>query len=374
MHSIERCPVCDAADSTPVCEFNRFILRQEVEARDQARYDYALCHGCGLLYATRRPVGSTFTDLLHNFNESLGRAVPDENLLLYPGPLTDAHRAQIREAAEQRRAGGGLADGGWLPAPVEDRMASAPLVELLASVGDLRAARVLEIRPKTGGLLDALRRRFGAEPYAMPIFESQAAAIEGVYGIPTSELIDFEQFDIPFDGEFDVIVSKHMFTHVLDPAAFFATLRSRLRPGGLLLLHAEPNDRHAMDRRKSLFATMNPFHMQAFDPPTLERCLRRFGFEPEYSGKLNDNLLCLARLDPAARFEPIAPAELRDRIDGYERWRLFSILSLPESSREPYKREWRDLERTAVERGEAARDKLGRVTVLKPGKKSKVAA
>ena len=41
----------------------------------------------------------------------------------------------------------------------------------------------------------------------MPIWESQQYLLQAIYGIPTSALIDFERFEIPFEGPFDVIVA-----------------------------------------------------------------------------------------------------------------------------------------------------------------------
>ena len=55
----------------------------------------------------------------------------------------------------------------------------------------------------------------------MPIFESQQLIIQELYGIECSDLIDYDQFTIPFDGIFDLIVANHMLTHIVRLDRFF---------------------------------------------------------------------------------------------------------------------------------------------------------
>jgi cyclopropane fatty-acyl-phospholipid synthase-like methyltransferase len=371
MRTLDACPVCATQAHTPVLEFNRFILHEEIPAGEQIRSDYALCHGCGLLYSGRRPSGGEYVDLLVNFNESLGRAVAETNVVLFPGELTPEQREDIRRRAQA----GALVSEDTPLGPQDhldllgDRLSTAPHVELLASLADVRGARVLEIRSKTGALLDALRKWHDADVMAMPIFPSQKAVIEDVYGIPTSGLIDFEHFDIPFEGTFDVIVSKHMFTHALNPLEFLRTVRSRLSPGGRLYLYAEPDDRTAMDRRKSIFATMNPFHQQAFDVDVLKRCLRVAGFDMTFIAHESSNLACLA-VAGEPRLEPISEPVLRRRIEDHARWHEYSVLNLPKASRHLYAAEWDAIERSALQHGVAERDERGRVRLSKPKKQA----
>lgn len=261
-----------------------------------------------------------------------------------------------------------LSRNDYFPMLLADRKAAASHLELLSSLADVRGKRVLEleIRSRTGALLDQLRRLFGVIPYAMPIFESQKAIIEDVYGIPASEVIDFERFSIPFDGPFDVIVAKHMFTHALDPAAFFAALREKLVDGGHIYLYAEPDEAEAIGKRKTLFATMNPSHVPGFDRETLLRGLRRMGFEPTFVTHEGGGFACLARLNPAVEFKPISEPVLTKRVDAYARWREFNVLNLPKQARALYADEWNRIEREALSSGVAERDALGRVKARSP--------
>src|SRR5262245_42568932 len=50
---LDRCPVCGNADSTPrVCRYNKFVTYPRVPDAASMVYDYALCHACGVVYAT----------------------------------------------------------------------------------------------------------------------------------------------------------------------------------------------------------------------------------------------------------------------------------------------------------------------------------
>jgi hypothetical protein len=76
MRTLSACPTCRESDRTPVCEYNGLVLLDAKRDADVSRYEYALCSGCGLVYATRRPVGDEYTALLRDFDENLGRPEP----------------------------------------------------------------------------------------------------------------------------------------------------------------------------------------------------------------------------------------------------------------------------------------------------------
>src|SRR5436190_20425241 len=76
---IDRCPVCGEAAATPrVCRYNKFVTYPRVPDAASMEYDYALCHACGVVYATRRPTGERYDWLLEHFEETIGRAVLGE--------------------------------------------------------------------------------------------------------------------------------------------------------------------------------------------------------------------------------------------------------------------------------------------------------
>jgi hypothetical protein len=102
VQALPACPICDAEQRTVVAEFNRFVVNDEAPSPGADRYDYAVCHGCGLMYATRRPDKPELAALLANFDDSLGRD-PKPDPVLRIEPLDDESRAELR-----RRLGTGI--------------------------------------------------------------------------------------------------------------------------------------------------------------------------------------------------------------------------------------------------------------------------
>jgi hypothetical protein len=336
MIAVTACPACGGRDAMPVCAYNGLILIADVQASELARYDYACCHRCGLVFATRRPVGEEFEYLSRNFNEFLGRpSTGDANPLDNARPLTDADR----RALEQSFAGGWLpsehlqpAASAWMPWLLADRMSQGYHFDWLSASVPLAGRRVLEVRSKTGFLLDMLRRYHGAQVFAMPMFESQQFVIEQLYGIPCERRVDFEHFEIPYEGQFDLIITKHLFTHAIHPEAMFHTLRERLAPGGFLYLYAETDDSLKYLKAKNLFGEQKCFHFQNFDLPTLVRSLNWQGFRVlfmRHPKRGDSEMTCLAQVDPGVKAAPISPSDLADRLAMYEAWHDGSVLHLP---------------------------------------------
>jgi hypothetical protein len=337
MTALERCPVCGHASHTRVCRFNGLALLQDMQASDLARYEYSCCHRCGVVFATRRPAGEEFEYLSRNFNEFLGRpAGEDANPLNNEHPLTDADRQEIRRGIR----GGWLVSeeaqppgADWMPWLLMDRMSQGYHFDWLSASVPLEGARVLEVRSKTGSLLDLLRRYHGAKVFAMPMFEAQKFVIETLYGIPCETHVDFEDFRIPYEGRFDLIIAKHLFTHALRPGDFFRTIRAHLSPNGYLYLHSENNDAQMYRRGKNLLGELKCFHFQSADLKVLARSLRWQGFRVVYvrhPHRGESAMTCLAQLDPEAGGEPVGSHELESRLRMYEYWHDGSVLALPE--------------------------------------------
>ena len=255
----------------------------------------------------------------------------------------------------------GVPDGDWLPGAFKDRLVVAQHVEVLGSLLKLQRPRVLEIRSRTGAILDALRRQYGAEVYALPIFESQQEVVRGLYGIPADALIDFERFEIPYDGPFDLIVSNHMLTHTVRPGDFLDRVGAALAPGGHLYLYNEMDEIECLSDTKSMFGVLNPFHMQILSSASLSRALAARGFEVVFLGHTDRiHLMCLARKTrptPAAMPEP----ERKRRLRQYAAARDVSILGLPEQRRAPFAAEWNQIVERAVMSGIVTLDERGRV-------------
>jgi hypothetical protein len=253
--TLEQCPVCGGAESTRVSRYNRFVLFDRTPDAASAIYNYSLCHACGVVYAARRPAAGRYEWLLERFEETLGRtevgAPRPGKFALSSSSLTDEARAQLRRMVANGvfvSGHSGITRKDFLPSLMNDRLASSMHVEILGSLLALTAPRVLEIRSRLGSISAMLQRLYGASGFAMTIFENQRFLVEEVYGFPAVCPIDFDAFDIPFDGPFDLIVSNHMLTHSVRPKEFLATVRNRLTPGGHLYLYNEPMEGEFLDR------------------------------------------------------------------------------------------------------------------------------
>lgn len=366
---LEACPVCTHPERTLVNPWNKFILTKKAPDPGAVRYDYAVCHACGVLYAARRPAGERYRFLLEHFGEvtaKRGDTGEITNRVLNPYPLSDEDRAELDRLA----ATGvfvsdhlGLSSKQYLAPLLRDRLENSVHIDIIGTLANPRNGRVLEVRSRAGTILDGLRRAYGAEVYAMPIWESQQYLLRKVYGIPTSDLIDFERFQIPFDGPFDVIIANHMFTHVLRPRELFAELRRKLKPGGYIYLHNEPDDREFLEGKQSMLATLNPLHMQAFDQRSLVRALAGNGFETVFLKRRQIAHLCLARV-AETRMQSMEERERAARIDAYRQAFDRAVLAVDPDVRPRVAAEWKEVVERAVAAGVAEFDARGQLRLV----------
>lgn len=370
--TLTACPGCGHAERTVVAEFNRFLLLDSAPDSHSARYDYALCHGCGIVFATRRPVGARFHDLVARFEESLGRTRKDDDRphVLGSRALSSDDVSHLRsllaagvflsEGVPGRRSG-----SKGVPALLRDRLAVSPHVEILGSLLQLHAPRVLELRPRFGAIGGALRRLYGGETFALPLFEAQRLIAREVYGTTADALLDYDRFSIPYDGLFDLIVANHSLTHAVRPAELLATVRDRLTPGGHLYLYNEPDEADFLESGKSMFKTLNPFHLQTFDADSLGRVLRTAGFDPVFMTHHQGNCVALARVsvEPPA-CTPLSLKLRRRRLDRYARARDWAILLLPDHVKGLFADEWDAVIERAFASGVVEFDKAGRLRLV----------
>ena len=370
--TLEQCPVCGGAESTKVSRYNRFVLFDRVPDAAASVYNYSLCHSCGVVYAERRPAGERYRWLLERFEETLGRTEVGSprpgKFALSSSSLSDADRDQLRRMVANGvfvSAHSGLTRKDYLPSLMNDRLASSMHVEILGSLLPLQSPRVLEIRSRLGSICAMLQRLYGADCAVMTLFENQRFLIEEVYGFPASCPIDFDAFDIPFEGRFDLIVSNHMLTHSVRPGAFLATVRERLTPGGYLYLHNEPLEGEFIDRGKSMFNTLNPFHLQTFNQPSVVRALEANGFSVMFCAARDDLFLALAQAKDAAgdNWERMSDSERSRRRSAYRIANDTAILRVPAHLRAPFARDWDAIVERTVSAGLARRAKDGTVKV-----------
>jgi SAM-dependent methyltransferase len=364
---LPRCAGCGTVERTIVCRWNKSILLDEEPQDDSTISNYALCHGCGIVYATRRPIGERHRSLMDDFPDTIGRdpRAAAGNPLLNPYPLSDEDRARYR----QMIAGGVFVSDHerreHLSQVYKDRLENASHVELLGSLLDLTGARVLEVRSRAGTIVNGLRRYHGATVAVMPIFESQRLIVEELYGIECSDLIDYDQFTIPFAGTFDLIVANHMLTHIVRLDRFFNEVRTHLRPGGHLYLYNELDEAFVFASGKSIVNSLNPVHLQSFDRASLMRLLKANGFEVTFIKRRNGSLLCIARFTDQRELSPLSVDERDTRIAAYARGRAYAILRAPETVRARFADEWAEAVELGVAAGIARFDAKGVLRVTK---------
>jgi hypothetical protein len=372
--TLDACPVCGGAESTKVSRYNRFILFHRVPDAQAAVYNYSLCHRCGVVYARQRPAGERYRWLLERFEETLGRtevgAPRPGKFALSSAALGEQERDQLRRMIANGvfvSAHSGLTRKDYLPSLMNDRLASSMHVEILGSLLPLQAPRVLEIRSRLASISAMLHRLYGADCCAMTIFENQRFLVEEVYGFPAHCPIDFDTFSIPFDGGFDLMVSNHMLTHCVRPRDFLATVRERLLPGGYLYLYNEPMEGEFLDRGKSMFNTLNPFHLQTFNQASAVRALEANGFKVVFCAVREDLFLAIAQAieQPDDNWERMSDSERSRRRSAYRVANDTAILRVPEHLRAPFASDWEAIVERSVANGVATRTKDGRVRVRK---------
>lgn len=364
--ALDACPLCGTEARTLVCTYNRFILFDDRPDEASALYDYSLCHGCGVVYAVNRPIGERFRHLLAHFNETLGRQERQSGskIALNPFPLTDRDREDIKRLAKPGvlvSEHQGLSRKEWLPAMLQDKIANAVHVELLGSLLSLDRPRVLEIRSRCGSILEALRRLHGAEVFALSIFESQQLIVETFHDIPAVELIDFENFSIPYDGSFDLIICNHMLTHSIHPGRFLECVKQHLKPGGHLYLYNEPDDQDYIGKFKNVYSVLNPFHLQALDGPSLVRAIAAHEFETLFLTHANECLTCLARYEPGHTLSALTDEELQARVDYYRDSRDIGFVKLPAQARAMIDQDWDETCERLKAMGHAFVDEKGKL-------------
>jgi SAM-dependent methyltransferase len=372
--TLEECPVCGGPESTRVSKYNRFVLFDRVPDSSAPIYNYSLCHACGVVFAARRPAGERYRWLLERFEETLGRtevgAPRPGKFALSSSSLTDEARERLRQLAANGvfvSGHSGLTRKDYLPSLMNDRLASSMHVEILGSLLQLRAPRVLEIRSRLGSISAMLQRLYGAECAVMTLFENQKFLIEEVYGFPASCPVDFDAFSIPFEGSFDVVVSNHMVTHAVRPREFLTTVRERLSPGGHLYVYQEPMEGEFLDRGKSMFNTLNPFHLQTFNEASAVRALEANGFKVIFCTSRDDLFLALAQAVGSASdsWQRMSDSERSRRRSAYRVANDAAILRVPEHLRAPFAKDWDEVVERALAAGIATRTKEGRIKVLK---------
>ena len=363
MRRLTACPVCYATERTPIVEFNSLILLDKLRDSSICRYAYALCHGCGMLYATRRPEGDEYTFIYDNFNEFLGRAeVADP--LNYPGPLSKEVISEVDKLAIPWWA---LKEKYSKDDPLRSLRSAIDMeqqhIAHVVSAIDVKDFRLLEIRAKTGYSLDVLKRKYGArELCATVLFPVNEYIMKKLYPIDAKVGINFETLEFPFDPPFDLIIATHLLTHALDPGQLFRYLRSYLVPGGYVLFCHENDDEILCAKGKNLVAELRCFHFQQFNREGFRRAVAENGFEPIFvkrnrEGGKDVTMVCLAKRSEQPSPAPMMDAtELEQRLAFYRKWFDESVLTLADGAKAMFSDQLEEIEERALRGGYAKRE------------------
>ena len=372
MYSIDACMVCGEERRTIVSEYNRLIFMDSMWRSDLARFNYALCHGCGLVYATRRPDRKEYDFLYENFSEFLMRTpspasfnqprVPEEMVAEIDRNFLPWW--EIRLTTDQ---------GNSIRRRLEGDLKSAlKILPYFIQHVPLEGAKVLYVRAKGSTLADMLKRLLGAAQVDLiTLFPPHKYLAEKNAGIRTESYLDYEDFKIPFNEKYNLIIANHVLLHMLDARQTFDVFRAHLEEEGRLFLIGELADDELFRKGKNLFAELRPFHYQQFDTATIDRILRRFGFEPQFlinPGRGDPEVTGLAtRKDASAECPRITREDLDARLNMYRQWHDESIFALPKDRAEALygdelKAIWEQLE----SRGGFEPDKKGAPKAFRP--------
>ena len=373
MHVLDACLACGSSQRTIVAEYNRLIMVDWMWQNELARYDYALCHGCGLVYATRRPDHEEYEFLYEHFNEFLKRT-DDRNIFTYQGAVTPEIAGELQSAFipwwELRNATPPANDRVIEPLrwEFEDTLGDLPI---LIRHGNLSGSKVLQIRAKSGAFADLLKRLFGAAQVdVMSLFPVCEYVTKEAYGLRAESCLNYENFSIPFDEVYDLILANHMLVHCLDYSGMFNAIKDHLAADGRLFIRKELDDTFLFKKGKNLFAELRPFHFQQFDIPVLDRILRRFGFVPQEIYRKNvkkSEIIGIATHDPTAVAVSITKEALDERLALYRAWRDESLVSLPlERAEAIFGGEVEQARARLMERGALKVDKKGKPRVPRP--------
>jgi hypothetical protein len=338
MYSIDACTVCAEQKRTVISEYNRFIFMDSMWQSDLARFSYALCHGCGLVYATRRPDRKEYDYLYENFGEFLMRK-PDSRSFNQPQVSPDMAEEIDRDFLPWWEIGRAPIKSSIRKRLHYDLKRALHYLPYIMQHVPLEGAKVLHIRAKGSTLADMMKRLLGAAQVDLiTLFPPYKYLADKNEGIRAQACLDYEDFKIPFDEKYDLIIANHVLLHMLDATRTFEVFKAHLEEGGNIFMIGELDDNELCRKGKNLFAELRPFHYQQFDTATVERILRRYGFEPRFvvnPGEGDPELLGIAMLTGQPAESPqISSQELDARISMYQQWRDESILYLPKGRAE----------------------------------------
>jgi hypothetical protein len=198
--------VCGETQRTIVAEYNRLIFIESMRQSDLARFDYALCHGCGLVYATRRPDRAEYEFLYQRFNEFLVRKENSGSLNV--PELTPEKAAEIDKQFVSWWDLDATHQKGQIVKVLRNDLANArAYLPYITPHVNLQGAKVLHVRAKGSTLADIMKRTLGAAHVDLiTLFPAHTYLARKNEGIRAQSCLDYENFQIPYDEKYNLII------------------------------------------------------------------------------------------------------------------------------------------------------------------------
>jgi SAM-dependent methyltransferase len=237
--SVSNCPVCGNAEFDEVG-----VVPGTVIERD---YRLLRCESCHLVF-----VSNPSLDFGRLYSEDYYNGKGADTKLNYVGEVQHPTRTVRRYE--------------WRG--VFDR------VRDLTSLGE--HPRWLDYGCGTGGLVSYLREQ-GVDAFGFE--QGWCEDLLRNSGVPTVGEDDFARYA----GTFDVVSAIEVIEHTTDPVAVLKTIRTFLKPQGLLFM-TTGNAQPYHDRITKWRYVTPDVHVSYFEPPTLATALEAAGFRPAFPG------------------------------------------------------------------------------------------
>ena len=117
----------------------------------------------------------------------------------------------------------------------------------------LEDAKVLHVRVKGATLADFMKRLLGAAQVDLiTLFFTHKYLADKYPDIRAVSCPDYEDFKVPFDETYDLIIDNHILIHMLDASKTFEVFASHLKPGGAIFIHKRLADNGLYEKKKNL--------------------------------------------------------------------------------------------------------------------------
>ncbi|MFC7536716.1 class I SAM-dependent methyltransferase [Sphingomonas sp. GCM10030256] len=213
--------------------------------KEKVFFTYSRCQSCEQMYAphffTNEQLGELYADMAPNMED-------------VPGPALEAtQRGYWREAKKAAPLDGGF----------------------------------LEIGPDVGYIVRDAAREAGYDHYWLfePNRAVHAELASATNGKPHTISTEMDDLSPVPDGSIGLAVMIHVLDHLLDPLAMLTQIRTKLKPGGTLMIVTH-NEKSLL--RSAMGVKFPPFclqHPELYNPNSMTRLVKRAGYDTVKVGR-----------------------------------------------------------------------------------------